>query len=190
MAGLLPEWLGKYCNNEESKARKKKPSVTNILEWLQCFTVYVAVQGQKQPECIQDLMGYQALIIDAYLEYKSTWWIGYDQFLQQIAASEPGRSWASVDPTLWNLICFQWNENVSAMCPYPNCKFQYIYATYISVYNPIVTDVAHKALYCPKRHCLSTSLATSGSTSRDISLNLSCKFETSYFHNYIIKLAG
>ena len=48
----------------------EKPSVTNILKWLQCFTVYVAVQGQKQPERIQDFMGYQALIIDAYLEYK------------------------------------------------------------------------------------------------------------------------
>ena len=71
MADLLPERLGTYFYDEEPKARTKKQSVTNILEWLQCFAVYVAVRGQKQPEQIRDFMGYQALIIDAYLEYKS-----------------------------------------------------------------------------------------------------------------------
>lgn len=213
MADLLPERLGTYYYDEESKARTKKPSVTNILEWLQCFAVYVAVRGQKQPERIRDFMGYQALIIDAYLEYKSNCWMGYDRRFRQIAASEPGRSWASIDPTLWNLafagqakttrcthcfslshrsddcefssrskpqssdqlpstgqgtrhklICFQWNENASASCPYPNCKFQHI--CYICAYDPTVTDVAHKALYCPKRRGLSTSLTAPGSTSK------------------------
>ena len=213
MADLLPERLGTYVYDEEPKARTKKQSVTNILEWLQCFAVYVAVRGQKQPERIRDFMGYQALIIDAYLEYKSNCWMGYDRRFQQIAASDPGRSWASIDPTLWNLafagqakttrcthcfslshrsddcefssrskpqssdqppstghgtrqklICFQWNENASASCPYPNCKFQHI--CYICAYDPAVTDVSHKALYCPKRRGLQTSPTAPGSTSK------------------------
>ena len=83
--------------------------------------------------------------------------------------------------TRHKLICFQWNENVSAMCPYSNCKFQHM--CYTCTHNRAVTNVAHQALYCLKCHCLSTSLAASG-----ISLNLLCKFETS--HNYINKLAG
>lgn len=91
MADLLPERLGTYVYDEEPKARTKKQSVTNILEWLQCFAVYVAVRGQKQPERIRDFMGYQALIIDAYLEYKSNCWMGYDRRFRQIAASDPGR---------------------------------------------------------------------------------------------------
>ena len=37
------------------------------------------------------------------------------------------------------------------------------YATYV-VYDPTVTDVTHKALYCPKHHGLSTSLTASGLT--------------------------
>ena len=206
MADLLPEQLGTYGYDEESKTRTKKPSVTNILEWLQCFAVYVAVRGQKQPDRIRDFMGYQALIIDAYMEYKSDCWMGYDRRFRQIAASQPGRSWASIDPTLWNLafagqakttrcmhcfslshrsdncelsskskpqlghsdrpqptgqgtrhklICFQWNENASTTCPYPNCRFQHI--CYICAYDPTVTDVAHKALYCPKRRGLGGS---------------------------------
>ena len=100
MADLLPERLGTYFYDEEPKARTKKQSVTNILEWLQCFAVYVAVRGQKQPERIRDFMGYQALIIDAYLEYKSNCWMGYDRRFRQIAASDPEKSWASIDPIL------------------------------------------------------------------------------------------
>ena len=227
MADLLSEQLGTYAYDEESKTRTKKPSVTNILEWLQCFAVYVAVRGQKQPDRIRDFMGYQALIIDAYMEYKSDCWMGYDRRFRQIAASQPGRSWSSIDPTLWNLafagqakttrcthcfslshrsdncefsskskpqlvnsdrplqtgqgtwhklICFQWNENTSATCPYPNCKFQHIY--YICVYYPTVTDVSHKALYCPKRHGLSISLMAPQSTSKGYKPKPSCKLGT------------
>ena len=65
MVDILPEQLGTYAYNEESNTQTKKPSVTNILEWLQCFAVYIAVQGQKQPDRIRDFMGYLALIIDA-----------------------------------------------------------------------------------------------------------------------------
>lgn len=52
MADLLHEWLGTYCYDEETMARTMKPSVTNLLEWLQWFAVYVAVLGQKQSEHI------------------------------------------------------------------------------------------------------------------------------------------
>ena len=73
------------------------------MEWLQCFAVYVAVQCQKQPECITDFMRYQVLIIDAYMEYKGDCWMGYNCRFWQITVSNPDRSWASIDPTLWNL---------------------------------------------------------------------------------------
>ena len=63
----------------------------------------VAVRCQKQPERIRDLMGYQALIIDAYMEYTGDYWMGYDRRFRQITASQPDRSWASIDPTLWHL---------------------------------------------------------------------------------------
>lgn len=48
-------------------------------------------------------MGYQALIIDAYMEYKGNCWMGYDRRFRQICASQPSRSWAAIHPTLWNL---------------------------------------------------------------------------------------
>lgn len=204
MADLLPERLGSYHNEEETKGKTKKLAVTNILEWLQCFSIYVAVRGQKQPERIRDFMGYQALIIDAYMEYKGNCWMGYDRRFRQICASQPGRHWDAIHPTLWNLafagqakttrcmhcfslshrsgdcelapsnksqhfnhllssdqgsqrrqLCFQWNETPSVTCPYPNCKFEHV--CYICAYDPKVTDISHKAMYCPKRRALHTS---------------------------------
>ena len=142
----------------------EKPSVTNILKWLQCFTVYVAVQGQKQPERIQDFMGYQALIIDAYLEYKGNWRMSYDQRLQQIAASEPGRSWASVDPTLWNLAfagqakttwciqCFSMSHQLN------NCEFSSISYHWDKEYDTSWSVSSRTRMYLP---CVHTQTANS-----------------------------
>ena len=48
-------------------------------------------------------MVYQSLIIEAYLEYKSNCWIGYDRRFRQQAASQPHHSWLTTDNTLWNL---------------------------------------------------------------------------------------
>ena len=92
MADLLFKQLGTYCNNEEAKGKTKKPAVNNILEWLQCYSICVSICGQKQPEYIRDLMGYQALIIDAHMEHKSNCWMGYDQRFRQICASQLGRN--------------------------------------------------------------------------------------------------
>ena len=78
MAELLPERLGVLCTDDDAKQRPKKRSLS-ILEWLQCYAVYVAVVTNKQPERIPDLMGYQSLVIEAYTEYKNDCWIGYDR---------------------------------------------------------------------------------------------------------------
>ena len=44
-------------------------ALSEILEWFQCFATHIAVCCQKQPQRIQDLLGYQTLIIEASLEY-------------------------------------------------------------------------------------------------------------------------
>ena len=51
---------GRQATMEDQEA-----SVTSILEWVQCFGIYIDVIAAKHPERIQDLLGYQALIIEA-----------------------------------------------------------------------------------------------------------------------------
>ena len=55
MVDLLPEQLGTYYYDKESKAWTKKPSVTNILEWLQCFAVYIAVRARSNQSASETL---------------------------------------------------------------------------------------------------------------------------------------
>ena len=102
MAELLPERLGVLGTDDDAKQKPKKRSLS-ILEWLQCYAVYVAVISKKQPERIPDLMGYQSLVIEAYMEYKNDCWIGYDRRFRQQAASQPHRPWSTIDSTLWTL---------------------------------------------------------------------------------------
>ena len=63
----------------------------------------MAVVVEKHPEKIQDLLGYQTLIVEARREYDSDTWLGYDRRFRQNAAASPGTVWARIDPTLWNM---------------------------------------------------------------------------------------
>ena len=78
MAEFLPDHIG--INTTPSKedkqaAKHKRRQVTESLEWIQCFSIYVVVLTQKHPDCIQDLLGYQALIVEACMEYNSKVWL-------------------------------------------------------------------------------------------------------------------
>ena len=68
MAELLPDKLGfSKATLNDDQARPSKPrrrTVTNILEWTQCFATYMAVVCKKQPERMPDLLGYMILIIE------------------------------------------------------------------------------------------------------------------------------
>ena len=78
-------------SEKDDKSNKAKRRVTNILEWVQCFALYTAVIAKKQPNRVQDLLGYQALIVDAHMEYGDQ---GYDRRFRQDAAAHPKAQWA------------------------------------------------------------------------------------------------
>ena len=105
MAELLPEQLVAYISDDDhTKASKLKiKPITNILDWVQAFGLYVAIILFKQLQRVPDLIGYQALIIDAQREYQGECWIGYDRRFRQRTALQPIEKWAIVDSTLWNL---------------------------------------------------------------------------------------
>ena len=49
------------------------------------------------------------------------------------------------------LIYYQWNEQRSQTCSYPNCCYDHV--CYICALNPEASDINHKAIFCP--HCYS-----------------------------------
>ena len=102
-ADLLPERLGADGDNDPVKSSKKRRGVTNILEWVRCFGLYISIIAGSAPERVPDLLSYQALIIDAYTEYQGEYWSGYDRQFRQRAVVTPATSWSTMDTTLWNL---------------------------------------------------------------------------------------
>ena len=63
------------CADDDAKFKPKKPSFS-VLEWLHCYLIYIIVVEREQSECIADLMGYQSLVIEVFIEYKDDYWIG------------------------------------------------------------------------------------------------------------------
>ena len=107
MTELLPDKLGilRTAASDDSfkTTRPRRKALSGILEWIQSFAIYMAVVCRKQPHRIQDLLGYQTLIVEASLEYQGDSWVGYDRRFRQRAATNPSLLWANTDPTLWNL---------------------------------------------------------------------------------------
>ena len=110
MSELLPDRLGVNSgppldsdDDDKRNRRSKRHQVTSFLEWTQCFSVYMAVLTRAAPERTQDLLGYQALIMEAKMECTGDEWLGYDRRFLQRAAADPNMVWARIDPTLWNI---------------------------------------------------------------------------------------
>ena len=77
--------------------------VTNTLEWIRCFSLYMAILSRSAPHRVPDLLSYQALIIEAQMEYPGDHWLGYDRRFRQRAAATKATKWSKVDTTLWHL---------------------------------------------------------------------------------------
>ena len=75
-ADLLPERLGAGRDNDPVKSLKKQRIVTNILEWVRCFGLYISIIARSALETVPDLLSYQTPIIDAYTEYQGEYWSG------------------------------------------------------------------------------------------------------------------
>ena len=103
MAELFPEHLTSTSkSDDQSKPTRSKRKISNILESVQCFNIYIAVITCKQPNKVVDLLGYQHLIIQAHQEYQGDGWLGYNRcFRQRVTFSS---NWSTIDATLWNLI--------------------------------------------------------------------------------------
>ena len=81
MAELLPDRLEVSANPQNTGGKEdQEASVTSILEWVQCFGIYIDVIAAKHPERIQDLLG---------SDHRSLWYmVGvYQQFRQTAAVS-------------------------------------------------------------------------------------------------------
>ena len=105
MAELLPELLRNASLPDDiNKSSKPKPhSVGNIMEWVRCFSCYIAVISRSQPQRVVDLLGYQNLIITSHLEFPDFKWEEYYREFRLQASASPTPQWSVMDSTQWNM---------------------------------------------------------------------------------------
>ena len=106
MSELLPDHLGSAdANVGDRRANKTKLSkVDNIIDWIQCFGIYIAVFSHSAPDRVADLLGYQSLIISASQYHRAGRWVVYDRRFRLKASAKNIKIWSAIEVTIWNMV--------------------------------------------------------------------------------------
>ena len=137
MAELLPDHLGIQVDTtkKDEKAPKiKSRRVTSILEWVQCYGIHTAIISAKFSVQIQDMLGYQPLIVEVCMEYEGDSWLGYDRQFRQTVAASPGAKYVRYVHKI--MIVFKTAEYI---CYDDGCHFR----RYVCEKNPFI-EIKHQ----------------------------------------------
>ena len=79
--------------------QKGQRRVLDIMTWVRCFSLYVAVMAKKFPEMIPSMVAHLHTVLRLHQKASNkSEWLEYDiQFRMELAASED-RSWTCDDP--------------------------------------------------------------------------------------------
>ena len=89
---------GLHCCHQ-AKTSRRAP-VTNLLLWLEGYSIMVAVLATKFPQYIGEFMAYQRRIIWAASNFEGTAWVTYDSCYRRRAATKRSLNWSVEDTTL------------------------------------------------------------------------------------------
>ena len=105
MAELSPNYLNSAELNAGNQpvSRKSLPEVLDIVEWVQCFGIYMAILSRSKPKRIADLIGYQSLIIGVSQNCCEGSWAIYDCRFRLKASASHNEQWSTIDVTIWNM---------------------------------------------------------------------------------------
>jgi len=82
--GIPANHQGEEASRTSSKGRTR--NISSIVEWLQCYAIYLSVMCRVHPGKIPDMLAYQIIILEASLEFKG-------RCFCQNAAADPNIKW-------------------------------------------------------------------------------------------------
>ena len=132
MAELLPSYLDSAdFNTDDQRTRKRLPVVSHIIDWVQCFAIYMAIISRQKSKRVADLLGYQSLIIGASQDCHEGQWVTYDHRFRLKASASRISQWSVIDVTIWNMTfpekaiqCHQPQRSAPYNTPNPNLPQQ------------------------------------------------------------------
>ena len=107
MSELLPDHLSSAELNFSGHSTSSKPKlieVNNIMDWIECFGIYIAITARSSPHRVADLIGYQSLIISASQKRPVGRWVIYDRRFRLKASATKNTEWSAYDVTIWNQV--------------------------------------------------------------------------------------
>jgi len=93
-----------FASERSTSCHSKVPEVSNIIEWVQCFSIFIAVVHHSQPDCTPELLGYQNLIMQTSILGQEGCWILYDRSFCLNASALRLQHWSTIDITVWHLV--------------------------------------------------------------------------------------
>ena len=97
---MPPSLEGQIIVVQAAELMQARKIIPDLATWTQCFAIYAATLGSKQPARIPELMAYQTIIAKVSQCYRWPSWVVYDQNFRQEAAGNTHQSWARVDPSI------------------------------------------------------------------------------------------
>ena len=115
MSELLPEaWIPEP--NDASVAPRRLPRcvpVSDILVWIECYSLMVAVLAEKYPSKAPQLWAYLKPIVHAARNFQGTAWAAYDRLYRRQALAQHSLDCAQEDSSLYNKAFVRQAEAIS-----------------------------------------------------------------------------
>ncbi len=89
------------CPAGSRGANRKRP-VTDIVTWMECFSVMAAIITAKASERAPHLFAYQRLIVRASQSFEGLAWVSYDAQFRRKASLTRSWEWGTPDSPLYN----------------------------------------------------------------------------------------
>ena len=83
-------------------ARKPRKEITDILSWVEAFTVFSVIVCSYFPNRWRDLSSYKLLILRTYRQFAGYAWCDYDKAFRQHAAATRLLDWSELNVQLFN----------------------------------------------------------------------------------------
>ncbi len=124
MRNLMPEsWLAKSMGLKAPEpgkccaalAKPRRPPVTDILIWPQCYAAMVGVLPARFPQAVPSPMAYQTIVIKASRDFDRLGWVQYDRAFRRQAAVTKDLNRACINITLYS-ICFASSAKHTSVC--------------------------------------------------------------------------
>ena len=89
-------------DNQQMGLCKRPPVLLDIMDWVHCFGMYIAIVSCQKPKRVPDLHGYQRIIMGASLHCREGKWLTYDRRFRLKASASNNKEWSTIDITIWN----------------------------------------------------------------------------------------